>query len=331
MYILLGEDDYSRNESLEEIKKSLGDKESLAINTTIMDGQQVTSDQLRTICETLPFLAKNRLIIVPGLLDRFEPAGYRTQHRRATTQNKKNPNGHKELSACISKLPESTVLVLTGGKISSKNPLFNELSKQAKVFSSPLLRGARLQQWIQNKVKEEGGTIAPGAVDLLTQLVGSNLWIMSNEINKLLMFSSGRRIETEDIKLMVSYARQANVFTMVDAILESRAGLAEQTLRQLLLEGDNTSHLLAMLARQARIIVRLKTLWNHKIPEREIRSKLGLTLDFVWQKTTEQADKYSIERIKKAYHKLLEADIAIKTGKYSGELAFNILIAELCR
>jgi DNA polymerase III delta subunit len=58
---------------------------------------------------------------------------------------------------------------------------------------------------------------------------------------------------------------------------------------------------------------------------------LGLTSEFAWRKTTEQAERYPLERIKKVYHKLLEADISIKTGKYEGELALNILIAELCQ
>ncbi|NLL90756.1 MAG: hypothetical protein GX226_06645 [Dehalococcoidales bacterium] len=39
---------------------------------------------------------------------------------------------------------------------------------------------------------------------------------------------------------------------------------------------------------------------------------------------------YSFERLKELYHKLLDTDIAIKTGKYNDELALNILIAEMC-
>jgi len=79
------------------------------------------------------------------------------------------------------------------------------------------------------------------------------------------------------------------------------------------------------------MIVRVKGLRNQRKPEIEIRNKLGLTSEFVWQKTIEQAERYPLERIKEVYHKLLEADLSIKTGKYEGELALNILIAELCQ
>ncbi|GAI26699.1 unnamed protein product, partial [marine sediment metagenome] len=75
LYILLGEDDFSRRKSLEEIKRGIGDQSLLAANTITFDGQQITLDQLRTTCETVPFLAERRLVIVEGLLGRFEPKG----------------------------------------------------------------------------------------------------------------------------------------------------------------------------------------------------------------------------------------------------------------
>ena len=49
------------------------------------------------------------------------------------------------------------------------------------------------------------------------------------------------------------------------------------------------------------------------------------------RKTLEQADRYSWERLKEVYYKLLEADLSIKTGRFDGELTLNILLAELCQ
>ena len=330
MYILLGQDDYSLGESLEEIKRGIGDQALLAINTTTLDGQQMTLDQLRTVCETLPFLAEKRLVIVKGLLERFEPRG-RSGRRKKTTHATNHQNDYKSLVVYISNLPDSTILVLIGSGTTGKNPLLSELSPGAKVKSFPPLRGARLRQWIQKHVAEESGTISPQAIDLLAKLVGSNLWIMSNEIDKLALFTSGRRIEEGDVQIVVSYAQQTSVFTMIDAILEFRAGVAEQSLHQLLQRGAGPAYLMVMLSWQVRRIVRVKELRHQRKSEIEIRNKLGLTSEFAWHKTIEQAERYPLGRIKDVYHRLLEADLSIKTGKYEGELALNILIAELCR
>ncbi len=330
MYILLGEDEFSLRQSLEEIKRSIGDETILTANTTTFDSQQVTLDQLRTVCETVPFLAERRLVIIKGLLERFGP-GVRASSRKKVTRATKQQDEYKSWDAYVSKLPESTILVLIEGRITSKNPLFRELSNKAEVRSFPLLRGTKLLQWIQRRVKEEGGSIAPQSVDLLAKLVGGDLWVMTSEINKLVLFASGRRIEEEDVRMVVSYDQQANVFAMVDAILEFKAGVAEQSLQQLLQRGAAPAYLLVMLSRQVRMIVRAKELRSQGRPELEIQNRLGLASEFVLRKTLGQANMYPLERLKEVYHKLLEADLSIKTGKYEGELALTILIAELAQ
>jgi DNA polymerase-3 subunit delta len=289
----------------------------------------MTLDQLRTVCETLPFLAERRLVIVRGLLERFESRG-KSSRRKKITRVTNQQNECKSLAAYVTKLPDSTILVLIdNSRITSKNPLFSEISAKAKVKSFPLLRDTRLRQWIQRHITEEGGTISPQAVDLLAKLVGGNLWIMANEINKLTLFTSGRCIEEGDVKMLVSYAQQANVFAMVDAILEFKVGLAEQSLHQLLQRGASSAYLLVMLSRQVQMIVRAKELSSQAEPEVEIQTRLGLPSEFALRRTLEQADKHPWPRVIELYHKLLETDLAIKTGKYEGELALNILIAEL--
>ncbi len=330
MYILSGQDDFSLAQSLKEIKEEMGDQAILAAGTTTLDGQQVTLDQLRTVCETVPFLAGRRLVIIKGLLERFEPRG-KSRRQRKTTRVTDRQNEYKSLSVCIGEMPDSTILVLIESRITNNNPLFRELTGKAVVKTFPLLRDAELRQWIQRRVKEEGGSLSPQAVDLLTKLVGGNLWIMASEINKLVLFTSGRRIEEEDVKAVVSYAQQTNVFAMVDAIVEFKAELAEQLLQQLLQRGDAPAYLLFMLSRQMQMIVRARELRKQGQPKIEIQHKLGLTSGFALGKTLEQASRYSLPRLKEVYHRLLEADLSIKTGKYGAELAFNILVAELCQ
>ncbi|MFC2002075.1 DNA polymerase III subunit delta [Chloroflexota bacterium] len=326
--MLLGEDDFSLRQSLEEIKKSIGDQAALATNTTVFDGRQVTLDRLRTACETVPFLAEKRLVIVEGLLERFDPKNKTERGKRATRLSDQQ-NGYKSIAAYIGQVPDFTMIVLVDGKISGRNPLLNELSAKAEVRSFPLLRDNKLRPWIQQRVTEVGGSISLQAVDLLTKFVGSNLWVMANEVDKLALFAKGHRIEEEDVRAVVSYAQEANVFTMVDAILEFKAGAAEKMLEQLLQQGAAPAYLLVMLTRQAERIVRVKELRNQGKSKPQIQDKLALTSEFVLRKAWEQADRYSLARLKELYHKLLEADLSIKTGRFDGELALNILVAEL--
>jgi DNA polymerase-3 subunit delta len=330
LYILTGDDDFSLTKSFEEIKRGIGDQSLLLANTTSLDGQQVTLDQLRNVCETAPFLAEKRLVVIQGLLGRFEPQGRPRQRKKLAPPTDKETE-YKSIAACLGNIPESTVLVLIDGRIKSSNPLLKQLSARAKVRSFPVLKDDKLRQWIGREVVEQGASISPEAVDLLARLVGGNLWIMTNEINKLALFAVGRRIEVEDIRVVVSSAQEANVFAMVDAILDFKAGVAERLLEQLLQIGASPAYLLVMLARQVRMVVQARELRRLGKPEAEIQNRLGLTADFAWRKTLEQARVYPLERLREAYNKLLETDLAIKTGKYEGGLALNLLIAELCQ
>jgi len=330
LYILLGQDDFSCRQALEGIKGGMGDQVILATNTTTLDGQQLTLDQLRTVCETVPFLTEKRLVIVNGLLERFEPKS-KSGRQRKNNHVLSQQNECKSFGTYITQVPDSATLVLIDGRIGNSNPLLRELSAKAQIKTFPLLKQARLRQWIGQRVKQEGGSISPEAVNLLAKLVGSDLWTMTNEINKLVLFTSGRCIEEDDVKQLVSHTQEANVFAMVDAILEFKAGVAEQLLERLLEGGAAPAYLLVMLSRQVQMIVRAKELRNRRESESEIQDKLGLTAEFALRKVLEQSDRYPMRQIVEVYHKLLETDLSIKTGKYSGELALNLLVADLCQ
>ncbi len=279
LYILTGQDDFSLRCSLEKLKAALGDSSLLEANTMILDGHKVTPDQLRTTCDTLPFLAEKRLIIVYGLLERFEPR-VKPDRRKKTAGTSERQGECKSFATGISNLPDSTVLVLIDGKIKSSNPLFKGLSSRAEVRSFPLLKNSRLRQWTGRRVTQEGGSISPRAIELLARLVGGNLWTMASEIRKLVLFTSGRQIEEDDVKTLASHTQQASVFTMVDAILEFRVGLAEQALQELLQVGVAPAYLLFMLSRQVRRLVRAKELRKAGRSEREIQDRLGITYEF---------------------------------------------------
>ncbi len=331
LYILTGEDDFTLNETLKEMKKGFRDETIAATNIATLEGETLSPNELRATTATMPFLADKRLVIVRGLLGKFQ-SRERTARRRPSTSQTKNEesNSHKAFAEIIKSLPETTNLVLVDSEPQKDNPLYSAIQSGAKILSYPSVRGRALENWIEKKVKEAGGNITSEAEKLLARLVGSNLWIMSSEIEKLILFVQGKPIQECDVMSLVSDARETTVFALIDAIFEGNAETAEGLLEKLLEAGEAPPYLLFMLARQLQFIVRLKDMRTQGKSRDEMRNKLGIA-DFAYQKTSEQADRYSFDRIKEIYKKVLETDIAVKTGKYEGELALNILVAELCK
>jgi DNA polymerase-3 subunit delta len=326
LYILYGQDDFSLNQAVGKIKADLGDWEMVAAGTTNLEGQHLTLSELRNKCAAAPFLCSHRLVIVDGLLGRFE-----VKQSRPRSGKGKSGNGLGEwegLASYIKQMPETTVLMLVDGEVKGQNPLLKKLSPLAEVRTFPLLRGKDLKAWIQKRVKEEGGDITPQAVNLLAELIGGDLWAMNGEIQKLVLYSRERPISEDDVRQLVSYVQEANIFALVDAVAEGRTELAQRILHRLYREGMEPTYILVMITRQFRLIAQARDL-EPGLSRLQIQDKLGLKLSYALDKTLSQAKLYDFEGVKRAYDKLLETDLAIKTGKYSDKLALELLVTDL--
>jgi DNA polymerase-3 subunit delta len=325
-YILYGQDDFSLNRALEEIKAGLGDRETIATNTIRLEGQRLTLSELRNKCNAAPFLSSHRLVIVDGLLGRFgEKQG---KPRSSKGKARDGLGGWEGLDSCIKQMPETTVLVLVDGEVKGNNPLLKKIAPLAEAKAFPLLKREALKAWIRKRVKEEGGDIAPQAVNLLAELIGGDLWAMDGEIRKLLLYSQERPISEDDVRQLVSCIQEANIFALVDAVAEGRTELAQRILHRLYDEGVAPIYILTMITRQFRLIALARDL-KKGLSRLQIQDRLGLKHSYAVDKALSQAKLYDFEGIKRAYDKLLETDLAIKTGKYSDKLALELLVTEL--
>jgi DNA polymerase III subunit delta len=336
IYILWGEDEFSLEETLRGIKKNLGEMSFMESNTHIFDGQKLSVNELRAVGEAMPFLASKRLVIVKGLLSRFEPKDNKSSARaKSGTGREAKSDESAALADCIKGLPESTVLVLADlfepkKNLLQNNTLFNALEQKAEVRAFPQMKGIGLSQWIQTRVNQRGGSISRQGVTLLMDCIGGDLFTLSNEINKLVAFTAGRQIEDKDIRMVVSASQETDIFGLIDAILDRKAGPAERILQNLLQNGTAPLQILALLARQLQNLVQVKELRGLKRPSAEIQTRTGIFSSFVLEKVTARAERYSMDRLKEMYRSLLATDLALKTGRLDGDLALNILAAELC-
>lgn len=329
-YLFHGEDEYSRSSALAEMKTRLGDSATADLNITILDGKKATLDELIHACDTVPFLAEKRLVIVNDLAARFErkPPGAK---KRESKQDTAFLQGLEEY---LSRLPDSARLVfLEQRNISKGNPIYNFTSTSehgyVKKFTPP--RGAALNRWIARRAQEKGGLIESAAINLLAAFVGNDLRLLDQEIDKLLTYCSGEKsIREGDVQVLVSYVHEADIFQMVDALGKRDSREAMKLLHRLLEEGQPPLYLLHMIARQFRILLRIKELLARGTSAADIKALLGLH-PFVVEKVMKQAPNFSVAQLEAIYHRLLEIDLAVKTGGMEPHLALDVFVAELRR
>ena len=331
-YVFHGEDEFSRSEALISLKSRMGDPDMASLNTTRLDGQRVTLDELKHHCDAVPFLTERRLVIVDGLLGRL--AGGRGKRGKGQPAASDKEYLQKLLDY-LPRLPETTRLVFvehTSLKPSHpvlKLALANGERGFVREFRPPE-KGA-LERWIRERVGKKGGETEPAAGRELATFVGNDLRLLDQEIEKLVTYTAGRRpITVDDVHTLVPYTQEASVFDMVDAVGRRDGRTALTLLHRMLDDGQEPLYILAMIVRQFRIMVQVKDLEERGGAPGAMAKRLGLH-PFVAKKGLAQAHNFTMAQLEAIYDKLLETDLAIKTGRMEDVLALDMLVAGLSR
>ena len=311
LHIYYGIDDFSMNEALDRLKAQAGPPDVLDANVTRGQASAFSLQHVQALCSTVPFLASKRMVIVEGLLSLFE--GRRTSRRGRGGQDAASE--WLALADYVPDMPPSSDLVLIDGAVRRGNSLLAKLSPLGEVTEFPALRGPRLNRWIQERASASGCAISGEGVRLLSELVGGNLWTLNSEIEKLSLYCNGRRAEAEDVRLLVPFANEVNVFNAVDAIMERRFSDAVRAMRRLMEGGATGPYIVAMVARQVRLLLLARDLEAAGVPPSQMGERLGLTSDWLLGKLREQAGRYSTGSLELLHRGLLETDLAVKTGR----------------
>jgi DNA polymerase-3 subunit delta len=329
MIILIhGDEEFLCAEALQKLKAALGPSEMADLNTTYLDGRKVTLGELQQACDTVPFLTPRRLVIVNSLLSRLVGSG----EGGRTAAQKRYLEG---LVNYLDQVPETTDLAFVEpGTVKRAHPLFKRLQglakdNRARVALCGRKKGNDLIAWIEARAQTKGGQITRDTTHELRRTVGDNLRLLDQELEKLVAYTAGKRaIRPGDVRLLVPEARQANIFHMVDALGQGNGQRAMALLHHLLDDGAAPLYLLAMIVRQYRLLLQVKDMVGQGSRSAAIARELKLR-DFVVDKMVRQARRYSLPQLEAIYQRLLETDLAIKTGGLEPIMALDILVAEL--
>lgn len=163
--------------------------------------------------------------------------------------------------------------------------------------------------------------------------VGGNLRLLDQELEKLAaLVNYAGPVTGDDVKTLVSAAHDDNIFALVDALGLRNRGRAMLELQELLAAGASELYLLAMMARQIRLILSVKDLVQEQgLNSGQIRRELRISRAFIVDKLLRQAQWFRIEELETIQRRILHLDQAIKTGRIEGSLALELLVVEICR
>jgi DNA polymerase III subunit delta len=339
-YVFHGENQFDLQEKLAALRRRMagGDASMADLNTSVLEGSRLGLGELRHVCDAIPFLADRRLVIVHGLLTRLAPAAKGAEEEAPQKEDKEwKRRALQELAGYLPHLAPTTRLIFVErATLQPNHPILQVAREQGKVDKGFIehfkLPGERdLPAWIQRRARSERqGQISSEAAALLAALVGPNLGLLDIEIEKLLLYAGDRMVTSEDVQILVSYARETNIFDLVDCVGRRETGRALRLLHRLLDEGEAPLKLLAMLARQIRILIQLREIGEREDDPREVARQLKLH-PFVVQKGLLQARNFELAQLEAAHERVVQTDWAIKSGRSEPVLALDMLVVALTR
>ena len=314
--ILHGENTLLRREALaaavgrSHLSPDFGD-----INTETLEANASVGD-MRRACLTVPFLGDVRVVIARDVLAKLKG------------------DGAHEMADFLPTVPTATWLIFDEGRaLPKKHPVLSAAAALgAEIVLCALPDTRDLPQWIRERAERYGGKIEPRAALLLAQNIGTNLLLLDQEVQKLLLYvEQGATVMVDDVLVMVPYVQSADViFQMVDALGQRDARLAATHLHRLLDVGEHPLGIFGMMVRQFRLLIQVHWMSDRRQTQAQIVSRLKLH-PYVVSKIYAQAARFSAAQLRVAYRLLHCSDVAVKRGEVPVELALDMLIAQLTR
>ncbi|MBI4992993.1 MAG: DNA polymerase III subunit delta [Candidatus Magasanikbacteria bacterium] len=313
---LYGADTFRSRQQLKKmIAKFRQDRDPQGLNTVSLDCQKEEAGKIWEQVLATPFLAEKRMVVLENLL------------------LSKDKNLLVEMKEKIEskKLSDATVLVFWEGvdKVRGKEAenLFKCLAKEKFCQKFDLLVGAKLNSWILQEVKNRGGKIDQQAAQYLAQNVGGDMWRLDSLINQLAAYKKDVEIGLPDVQLFLDEKADDSIFNLVDAVVAGRSKEAYKMIRQQYRLGEDAQFVFAMLLRQFRILLELRDLYDREdnLPSEQLAKKLNLH-PFVVKKSLVFVKKYSLEKLKTIYQRLLDLDVKTKTGQGGQLLLLDVFV-----
>ena len=328
LYVVLGEEDYLRDQALEMIRAaggSLGSSSSLSFqnggeseggNTFCCDvlfGDETDAGEILSHVQEVPMFSSHRVVVVKWA-------------------EKLSAREGEALIPYFLAPSESTTLVIAASKLDGRLKWVQTVKNRAVPIDCGALYESHRPGWIRNEAASLGIRLSPDAVLVLKDLGGQGLYGIRQELDKLAAYvPSQRMVGPQDVEAVCGSEASASVFDLAGAIGQKNYGLALSILAKNLEAGEAPLRILGALIWQYRRLWKAKDGLAQGRNRGELAKGLGMP-PYRQQEFFVLVDRFSPSHFPEAFRLFGETDWALKGGA-AGKPArvLDSLIFALCK
>lgn len=318
IYVLYGSESFLLKETEQLIIHQAVDEASRAFNVTRFDMAETPVDAAIEEAEALPFMGERRVVIIenPVFL---------------TGNEDKNKVEHhlSKLEKYIDDPSPYTVMIFSAHyeKLDQRKKLVKKLRNAAEMLMFSSLDEATIYDFLREQAQQKGVALTKEAHESLLQFIGPNLFYLTNEVDKMALYvGDDGTIDADVVRLLSAKTLEANVFALMNKVVENRLDEGFSILHDLYKQKEEPIKLLALVARQCRIIFQVKEWLREGYSSSQISKQLKLH-PYAVKVAATQAKALQSRHLLKMLQACAETDFAMKTGKMDKYLALELLLA----
>jgi len=311
VYVLVGTERLLIERAVDAVRKAVDSMGVPGFNVEVFDGKGLDAARVISAARTLPMMADTRLVLL--------------RHVDAMT-----PTEQTNLAEYLDDPSDSTCFLATATKLDGRAKLAKAAKKKGYLIEARPLRGAELREFIRAEATAREHNIAPQAIEALLDAVGDDLAAIDDAMERLSLFvGAGQRIDAEAVMMCVTRIRVESIWSLVDAIglKDRRKGIAAA--QSLLDDREPPLRLLAMVARQLRIVARMREALSEGLRPQEAAKRAGAP-PFKAGDLTESARRFTADSLGQAFTLIAETDRALKGSKRPPDVILQDAVLELC-
>jgi len=311
LYLLCGDEPYLVERAVKKLLDRAVDPGFRDFNLNVFYGNECKGDEVFSAAQTLPMFADMRVVLVKKGGDLSAGA-------------------MEVLLPYLQDPSPSTCLILQAEKVDGRKKFFAEFKKRGEVVEFKRPYENQLGPYVRDEVRAAGKKIDSSAAELLAYLVGNNLQELVSQIEKLCVYCGKKEmIGVAEVKAIVSDTKVESVFEFTDALGAKDTGRALRMLTTLLGDGEAPLRILGGVARHYRQLWQVRELLDRKVPSADLAKASGIN-PFFLKKVLDQARNYKVSELKDVFERMLELDLAFKSGGRSDAL-FERFVMESCK
>ncbi len=321
LYLLYGPEEYTKEEALNQLIESIIPEAYMDLNYQAIDGTESTAEDIILAAETLPFLSDKRVVVI----------------KNYSGLSGKKTGDEEELKKYLQRLPDTTCLIFyQRDDVDKKRVIYKTIQKHGEIIEFERLSPRDLIRWTRKRFQIYNKNLSDSDLEYFLMLAGNDLVDIKNEVEKLAAFAGERTVITrEDIDKMVTPSPEFTVFQFIDAVAAKQKGKALYQMEILLEQGQSIFGIIALLARQIRIMILCKGYSDIGYTLNQIKDKLKekphSLHPYSVQRGMQQSQNFSKEQLHYFLDQCLKLDFEIKSGKINDRLGLELLVFKMCK